>query len=121
MTPSTGTAFSQCQFHGRSPNTGGTKRTAITNPPQRNNADPLVRERIQVQPRPPSHKGRKKAVRPMDWSRKSLKYAPNRPIQLRAVFCTAHPEAVLNEGSVGWYVAKARKRRTETRANTKPM
>jgi hypothetical protein len=71
--PSTGSMCIHRQCQGISPNTAGTKATASSVPAQRSNADPLGRERIHVQPMPPSHSGNRKAVKPSDCSMRSLR------------------------------------------------
>ena len=58
-------------------------------------AEPLGRERIQVQPMAASQRGIRKAVTPSVCSRMSLIAAPKRPIQ----FLTGRPAAVFSEGS----------------------
>ncbi len=89
-------------------------------PIQRSTGEPPGRECIQVQPIPASHRGRKKAVKPSVCSKRSLRPAPKRPIQLRTAWGAAAPEAVFSEGSEGWYVASARRSRSETSSSTSP-
>src|SRR5271157_5580820 len=119
-TPSTGSTPSQSQCQGRRPKTAGMKRMARRVPIQRSTGEPLGRECIQVQPIPPSHRGSKKAVKPRDCSKRSLRPAPKRPIQLRTAWGPASPDAVFREGSVEWYVASARRSTSEASSNTSP-
>jgi hypothetical protein len=97
-TPSMGLPC-QSKRQGNSPRTAGKNTSARIVPIQRSHAEPPGRERIQVQPSPPSHRGRKKAVRPSDCTITSPKYAPKRPIQL---WGRGRLPAVFSEGSVGW-------------------
>ncbi len=73
ITPSTGSMCSHRQCQGMRPNTAGTNASASNVPIQRNRAEPLGRERIQVQPTPPSHKGSRKAVSPSVCNMRSLR------------------------------------------------
>src|SRR5208283_1359348 len=110
-TPSTGSTCNQRQCHGKRPKTAGKKASASSAPTQRRIGEPPGRERIHVQPTPPSHTGSRKAVSPSDCSSRSDIQAPKRPIQL---WGAAEPAAVLSEGSDARQVASERKRSSET-------
>src|SRR5271166_2649707 len=120
IVPLTGIFPSHSQRHGSRPRTAGRNTSASTVPIQRNHAEPPERERIHVQPSPPSHNGRKNAVIPRTCSRRSLRYAPKRPIQLCTAWGPVAPEAVFSDGSVGWYVPSARNMRSAPNTSTSP-
>ncbi len=120
VTPSMGTRCSQSQCHGSSPNTAGRNRSASNVPVQRSHAEPLGRECIHVQPRPPSQSGRRNAVRPMLCSSRSLSHAPKSPTQLPIAREPASPVAVFSDGSVACQVAMERKRSRETSSSSTP-
>ena len=96
-----GMACIQCQCQGSRPATAGKKASVRITPVQRSHAAPLDCDRNQTQPRPPSQNGNPKATMPKVCNSKSLRYAPEGPIQ----FCTARGpvtlEEVLKDGSAG--------------------
>jgi hypothetical protein len=108
----------QCQ--GRSPKRQGTKRIASKVPVQRSQGEPLGREWSQVQPRPASQTGSRKAVRPIDCRSRSLPHAPIGPTQLPTACGPDSPEAVFIDGSVACQVLSESSSRSETSSSSSP-
>src|ERR1700677_3511836 len=115
-----GSRWNQRQCQGSMRKTAGRKMRASRVPVQRSQGDPLGRECIQVQPSPPSQRGRKKAVMPRDWRSKSLIQAPKRPTQFTTAWGAAASVAVFKEGSEACQVAIESSRRSETSISSSP-
>ena len=117
-TPSTGTMCSQRQCQGSSPKTAGRKTSARMVPIQRRIGEPPGRDRIQVQPTPPSHSGKQESRQAERLQQNVAEVGAKKADPV--VGARQNRVAVFSEGSEAWYVARARKRRSETSSRTIP-
>src|ERR1700690_3665441 len=118
--PSSGMAFIQRKWPGRSASRAGTKIISQNAPRTLATGEAIFRERNQRMPSTAAKTGSKNAPIPKPWRTRSEIRAPTTPIQLRAAREPVSTEALFNDGSSGEYEANARKRRSAEIHKRKP-